>query len=127
MVRRYTHLISNYNLKEYSYTIREAIEHINFNLQSNLSLSTISISIGKNASFLSRKKKKETGKTVTKYIQEKRIEEAIRMIANTDMTIQEISHSVGIDDLSWFSKLFKSITGVSPTKYRANMYKNNLN
>ena len=49
------------------------------------------------------------------------------MIANTDMTIQEISHSVGIDDLSWFSKLFKSIVGVSPTKYRANMYKNDLN
>ena len=71
--------------------------------------------------------KKENGKTITKYIQEKRIEEAIRMIANTDMTIQEISHSVGIDDLSWFSKLFKSITGVSPTKYRANMYKNDLN
>ena len=71
--------------------------------------------------------KKENGKTLTKYIQEKRIEEAIRMIANTDMTIQEISHSVGIDDLSWFSKLFKSITGVSPTKYRANMYKNDLN
>ena len=127
MVKRYTNLISNYNLKEYSYTIREAIENINFNLQSNLSLSTISISIGKNASFLSSQFKKETGKTVTKYIQEKRIEEAIRMIANTDMTIQEISHSVGIDDLSWFSKLFKSITGVSPTKYRANMYKNDLN
>ena len=71
--------------------------------------------------------KKENGKTLTKYIQEKRIEEAIRMIANTDMTIQEISHSVGIDDLSWFSKLFKSITGVSPTKYRANMYKIDLN
>ena len=71
--------------------------------------------------------KKETIKTLTKYIQEKRIEEAIRMITNTDMTIQEISHSVGIDDLSWFSKLFKSITGVSPTKYRANMYKNDLN
>ncbi len=126
MLKRYTNLITNYNLKEYSYTIRDTIEHINFNLQSNLSLSTISKAIGKNPSFLSNQFKKETGKTVTKYIQEKRIEESIRMLANTDMTIQEISHSVGIDDLSWFSKLFKNITGVSPTKYKSNMYKNNI-
>lgn len=126
MLKRYTNLITNYNLKEYSYTIRDTIEHINFNLQSNLSLSTISKAIGKNPSFLSNQFKKETGKTVTKYIQEKRIEESIRMLTNTDMTIQEISHSVGIDDLSWFSKLFKNIIGVSPSKYKSNMYKNNI-
>ena len=126
ILKRYSNLIANYNLKEYSYTVRDAIEHINLNLQSNLSLSTISKAVGRNASFLSNQFKKETGKTITKYIQEKRIEEAIRMLTNTDMTIQEISHSVGIDDLSWFSKLFKSIVGISPTKYKSNMYKNDL-
>lgn len=126
ILKKYTHLITNYNLREYSYTIRDSIEYINFNLQSNLSLSTISKAIGKNPSFLSNQFKKETGKTLTKYIQEKRIEESIRMLKNTDMTIQEISHSVGIYDLSWFSKLFKSIIGVSPTIYKSNMYKNSI-
>lgn len=123
MLRKYSNLISNHNLKGYSYTVRSAIEYINLNLQSNLSLSTISSAIGKNASFLSSQFKKETGNTVTRYIQERRIEESIRMLSYTNMTIQEISHLVGIDDLSWFSKLFKSITNVSPTKYRENMYK----
>ena len=47
------------------------------------------------------------------------------MLSSTDLTIQEISHLVGIDDLSWFCKLFKNITGVSPTKYKSDMYKNN--
>ncbi len=123
MFRRYGNLISNYNLQDYSYTVRYAIEYINFNLQSNLSLSTISESIGKNSSFLSNQFKKETGKTITKYIQEKRIEEAANMLTHTDLTIQEISHLVGIDDLSWFSKLFKSITNMSPTKYRTYAHK----
>ena len=100
--------------------------YILFNLQSNLSLSIVSNYIGKNASFLSSQFKKETGTTITKYIQERRIEESIRMLSNTDLTIQEISHLVGIDDLSWFCKFFNFITGVSPTKYKANMYKNNL-
>ena len=122
MFKRYSNLILNFNLQQYSYTVRCAIEYINFNLQSNLSLSTISESIGKNSSFLSNQFKKETGKTITKYIQEKRIEEAMRMLTCTDLTIQEISHLVGIDDLSWFSKLFKSITNMSPTKYRANVH-----
>ena len=45
------------------------------------------------------------------------------MLTHTDMSIQEISHMVGINDLSWFSKLFKSITNMSPTQYRANMHK----
>ena len=123
MLKSYSILVSNYNLQEYSYTVRCAIEYINFNLQSNLSLATISNAIEKNASFLSSQFKKETGQTITKYIQEKRIEESIRMLTYTDMTIQEISHLVGIDDLSWFSKLFKSFTNMSPTKYRYNMHK----
>lgn len=123
MLKSYSILVSNYNLQEYSYTVRCAIEYINFNLQSNLSLATISNAIEKNASFLSSQFKKETGQTITKYIQEKRIEESIRMLTYTDMTIQEISHLVGIDDLSWFSKLFKSFTNMSPTKYRSDMHK----
>ena len=123
MFKRYSNLILNFNLQEYSYTVRCAIEYINFNLQSNLSLSTISESIGKNSSFLSNQFKKETKKTITKYIQERRIEEAMRMLTYTDLTIQQISHLVGIDDLSWFSKLFKSITNMSPTKYRSDVHK----
>ena len=123
MLKKYSDLISNYNLQQYSYTVRSALEYINLNLQNNLSLSTISEAINKNSSFLSSQFKKETGNTVTRYIQEKRIEESIRLLTHTDMTIQEISYSVGIDDLSWFSKLFKSITNMSPTKYRANLHK----
>lgn len=123
MLKKYSDLLSNYNLQQYSYTVRSALEYINLNLQNNLSLSTISEAINKNSSFLSSQFKKETGNTVTRYIQEKRIEESIRLLTHTDMTIQEISYSVGIDDLSWFSKLFKSITNMSPTKYRANLHK----
>ena len=122
ILKGYSNLISNYNLQKYSYTVRDAIEYINFNLQGDLSLATVSNAIKKNASFLSSQFKKETGCTITRYIQKKRIEESIRMLTYTDMNIQEISHAVGIYDLSWFSKLFKSITNMSPTKYRATMH-----
>ena len=51
-----------------------------------------------------------------------RIEKAITLLTTTDLSIQEISESVGINDLSWFSKLFKKIVGVSPTQYRATKF-----
>ena len=87
-----------------------------------LSLSSISEVLDKNPSFLSNQFKKETGKTITKHIQEMRIEKAITLLTTTDLSIQEISESVGINDLSWFSKLFKKIVGVSPTQYRATKF-----
>ena len=62
MFKRDSNLILNFNLQEYSYTVRCAIEYINFNLQSNLSLSTISESIGKNSSFLSNQFKRKLKK-----------------------------------------------------------------
>ena len=40
------------------------------------------------------------------------------MLDSTNMTIQQIAHLVGIEDLSWFSKLFKKYVGVSPSEFR---------
>ena len=118
ILKYYCNLSTNYNLQNYSYTIRNAIEYINLNLDSELSLSSISSYIDKNSSFLSNQFKKETGKTITSYIRERRIEESLRLIHNPELTIQEISQIVGIHDLSYFSKLFKNTTGVSPSQYR---------
>ncbi len=118
MLKKYCILSTNYNLQSYSHTIRNAIEYITLNLDRNLSLTQVSEVLKKNSSCLSNQFKKETGKTITKYIQEKRIEKSIYLLKNTNLNIQEISFMVGIHDLSWFSKLFKSFIGMSPTQYR---------
>lgn len=119
ILKKYCILSSNYNLQSYSHTVRNAIEYITLNLDRNLSLTQVSETLKKNSSCLSNQFKKETGKTITKYIQEKRIEKSIYLLRNTNLNIQEISFRVGIHDLSWFSKLFKSFIGMSPTQYRA--------
>ncbi len=119
ILKSYCTLSSNHNLQNYSFTIRNAIEYIHLNLNAELSLSIISGELNKNSSFLSNQFKKETGKTITKYIQESRIERAMQLLISTELSIQEISETVGIHDLSWFSKLFKNIVGVSPSQYRA--------
>ncbi|MBE7055799.1 MAG: AraC family transcriptional regulator [Ruminococcaceae bacterium] len=43
----------------------------------------------------------------------------LRSVAGTDLSIEEISHAVGISDTSYFSRIFKKHCGVTPTQYRA--------
>ena len=49
---------------------------------------------------------------------QKRIKEAIQLMKKTDMQIQMIAEKVGINDLSYFSKLFKKYYGISPSAFR---------
>ena len=80
-------------------------------------------SVAKNLSFTKASQELFVSQpAITKHIQETRIEKAITLLTTTDLSIQEISESVGINDLSWFSKLFKKIVGVSPTQYRATKF-----
>ena len=54
------------------------------------------------------------------YLTELRIEEAKKMLMQTDMTVSEISDETGFSDTSYFSKVFLKAVGVSPTHYRRN-------
>ena len=67
--------------------------------------------------------KKYNKLTVYQYITEKRMSEAKKLLISTDLTIKEISFSVGIDDYNYFIKLFKKFTNVAPLQYRKTFYK----
>ena len=51
-------------------------------------------------------------------ILEKKITEAKRLLYFTDKTISEIAYDLGFDDNSYFSRLFKLKTGISPTDFK---------
>lgn len=59
------------------------------------------------------------GYSVTEYIKKKRIEEAMRLLRETDRTITEISTTLGYENPSKFSAVFKSYLKVSPQIYRS--------
>ena len=89
-------------------------EHYNFNITLQ-TLSTIAC--------MSKKKKKKLFKSVynmsiTEYIQRKRISVAEHMLIQTDLTIAEISRSVGYSNPSRLIEIFKRYYGFTPSKYR---------
>ncbi len=118
MIRKYTLLVRNQSLKGYSIHIRKVITAINQDLTDDLTLKAQACALNINPSYLSALFKKETGYTLTEYVNRKRIDYAILLLNSTDMQIQTIALYCGIPDVNYFTKTFKRIVGKTPKEYR---------
>ena len=67
---------------------------------------------------LKRRFKTATGSTVIEYLQNLRVEEAKRQLEHGDQPVEAISWDVGYEDTSFFRRLFKRRTGLTPSQYR---------
>ena len=118
LTRRYCLLVQSYSLRTYSKPVQNIINYISFNLTADLSLNAIANEFSLNSSYLSTLFKKETGTTLTNYVNNKRIEHAIYLLNTTKLPIQEIAVQCGINDVNYFTKLFKKLKNMTPTQYR---------
>lgn len=89
----------------------------------DLSLTILAEELGVSANYLSAYFKNETGKGFAKYLQEKRIEESKKLMPDVRLKTYEIANKVGIEDSRYFSRLFKELTGMTPSEYRNNYYR----
>lgn len=63
--------------------------------------------------------KKETGKSAQEYIQQRIMETAKNLLADTNKTISEIAYALGYQYPQYFSRAFKKAQGHTPNEYRA--------
>ncbi|MEX0615668.1 MAG: helix-turn-helix domain-containing protein, partial [Methylophaga sp.] len=75
---------------------------------------------------LKRRFKTATGSTLIDYLQNIRIEAAKRLLEQTQIAVDDISFDIGYEDASFFRRLFKRRTGLSPSQYRR-MFKSIIN
>lgn len=68
--------------------------------------------------YLGKLYKKETDKNISNYINEYRIEKASEILRTGKVNVSETAELVGFSNFSYFSTLFKKITGVSPKSYK---------
>ena len=122
MVRKYCLLVTNHSMKDYSLLVRKVLTQIDLDLTADLSLKVQTKALGVNASYLSTLFKKETGKTLTEYVNGKRIEYAIFLLNSTQLQIQAIAQYCGISDVNYFTRLFKTAVGKTPKEYRDSIY-----
>lgn len=118
MVHKYCLLVRNHSMKHYSKLVQHVILRIENDLTADLSLKAHAQQFSVNASYLSALFKKETGSTLTDYVNHARIDHAIFLLNATDMQIQTIAQYCGIPDVNYFTKLFKRNVGKTPKEYR---------
>lgn len=67
---------------------------------------------------LSRLIRRQTGKTFTQLVQEKRLTQATFLLKSTDRNVDDVARAVGYENISYFHRIFKAACGVSPRAYR---------
>ena len=121
MIRDYCQLVKEKGRVQYSPSIKYVLNEIELNISKQFSLASFSKELHISPPYLSSLFKKEVGITVTDYINQQRINHSIKLLKTTKMQIQEIAFFVGINDINYFSKLFKKQTGSNPRDYRKNL------
>ncbi|MDH3901448.1 MAG: helix-turn-helix transcriptional regulator, partial [Gammaproteobacteria bacterium] len=67
---------------------------------------------------LKRRFKAATGTTLINYLQNLRVEAAKRLLESGQQPVDDISVEIGYEDASFFRRLFKRLTGLTPSQYR---------
>lgn len=107
------------NVEAENKTIVESVEHYMLeNVEKRLTLSQLTSYSGYSQSRFTSIFKKATGYTPLFYFNMLKIRYACSLMDNIQLSITQISYKVGIEDSLYFSRLFKKIMGVSPSKYR---------
>ncbi len=92
-------------------------EHYN---NSQLSLEEVSTYVEISKNHLSAQFKKEAGITFRDYVMKVRVNEAKKLLTDTNLKVYEISEAVGYPNVEHFSRIFKKVTNTTPNKYSKN-------
>ena len=114
----YCRLVNKHSGRNYSPIVQKAIIHIDCDLSADLTGGAIAKKLNVSLGYLSTVFKKETQKTVSEYVREKRIKYAKKLLATTCLQIQTIALHCGILDLQYFTKIFKKEVGKTPKQFR---------
>jgi YesN/AraC family two-component response regulator len=118
VVDRVSGIISTFQGIPHAAALRKAENFIQENFTKKISLKEIADIAGLSPPYFSTVFKEEMGENLSKYLNRLRVEKASRLLLETDMFLNEIAACCCFKDQSWFSKIFKAFTGISPGKYR---------
>ena len=101
--------------------ISKICTYINENLSSDISLEQMAEYTNVSSFYLSKLFKEEKGVTFINFITDKRLEEAQKLLKETNLSIKEITAQIGYNDQNYFSRIFKNKYGVTPSEARTKL------
>ncbi|WP_274652894.1 AraC family transcriptional regulator [Paenibacillus humicola] len=83
-----------------------------------LSLNKMAIELHLSPYHISHRFKEWVGMTLSDYLNERRLQESVKLLTTTNHTVAQIGESIGLENCSYFCKIFKKKFGLSPHQYR---------
>ncbi len=100
--------------------IKKALNYIHENYTSDITLDCVADILFINPAYFSDLFRKEVGKTFVDYVTSLRIQEAKNLLEIQELKVSEIAGIVGYREDSYFIRVFKKYTGMTPSEYRSN-------
>ncbi|MBR2926776.1 MAG: AraC family transcriptional regulator [Clostridia bacterium] len=124
-----SHLISNHTQQTFSEVtyrqyaknlniINDVVQYLEQNYSERITTASLARRFYLSEGHFCHVFKEVTGKTITGYINTLRIEKAITLLKNTDLSITDISMQCGFCDANYFTRTFKKYKGISPSSVR---------
>lgn len=104
------------------FLVKQALEYIQNNYNQKLDLQTVSDALYVSTWHLCKVLKKQTGTNFVDLLNTVRIDNAKKLLLESNMKIYEVAEYVGYTDTAYFSKMFKKYTQTTPNAFRNKMY-----
>ncbi|MBE5107908.1 helix-turn-helix domain-containing protein [Bacillus thuringiensis] len=117
-LRTFADRVKEYNAQKFSNAVTTCMNYISKNIYDGVSLNELANHVGITPTYLSKLFKKEVGISLSEYIQRERMEEAKKLLTLTTYPLSDICTWLNFNDHSYFIKVFKKVTNMTPRQYR---------
>jgi len=121
LIEKFTEVIHFIRLagchERHSPVVSKALSYIQTHFNQPITLSEAAESAGVSHTYLSRAFKEEIGKGFSEYLTHYRIEHACQLISSGGMRLKDIATACGFSQYTYFFKVFKQTTGLTPNEY----------
>jgi len=118
IMARFTDCVFNLASAKHVDVMYKAVDYIKRNYMNKITLEEVASHVYLSPSYFSKIFKEEMKVNFNTYLNQVRIEVSKKLLLNDSIDLVDLSNMVGYEDQSYFSKVFKKMTGVSPGKYR---------
>jgi AraC-like DNA-binding protein/ligand-binding sensor protein len=101
--------------------ITKAKQYIEEHHADDISLGEVAKAVHTSSFYFCKLFKRATGFNFTMFVSRLRVEKSKNLLLNPNLRVSEIAYEVGFQSLTHFNRIFKKITGQSPTEYRAQL------
>ena len=117
-VNRLMDSVFRYADMRHAHAIHLCMQYIETHYYEKVTLEQLAQRVFLSPAYLSRVFKEETGTAFNDYLNAVRIAKARQLLLHEDLRVTDVASAVGFDDQSYFTKVFRRVTGMTPLRYR---------